>query len=735
MKQLFTIVMFLALGTFHYAQENDTLKKVTALDEVIIAPFRIEEKRALVPYSVEVIKARDIAFQNPQTSADLLTNTGSVFVQKSQQGGGSPVLRGFEASRVLLVIDGVRMNNAIYRSGHLQDIITLDNSMLDHVEVLFGPSSTMYGSDALGGVVHFFTKKPLFGEEKLLIKSNSFLRWSSANNEKSGHVDINFGGKNLAVLTSVTFSDFDDLRTGNNRDYVYDQFFIREYYAERINGVDSMVRNPDRNIQKNSGYFQYDILQKLAFKQNENALHTMNLQFSNSSNINRYDRLTEYSGANLRFAEWYYGPQKRMLASLKSDFSKQRKLSDKITTVIAVQSVNQERVDRRFKDVNKYFQRENVKVFSVNADLFKRIDDQHELGYGGEAVHNIVSSTAKRVNIETFDEAPAATRYPDAGSTMSSVGFYLSHRYKISDKLTMSDGIRFGLSRLSANFEDTTFYPFPFEDIQQKNSSLTGNLGIVYRPKNDLKISALASTGFRTPNVDDLTKIFDSSPGMLIVANPELEPEKAYNMEVSVEKTFSNKISFLFTGWYTYLDDAMVLKKSSYKGADSVLYNGVRSQVMTMQNANNGYISGISGTFTTDFNEQFSFKTSATYTYGRYHDTENDTIIPLDHIPPAFGRTSLFYKFKKIESEFFVVYNGWKLLKDYSPSGEDNLKYATPYGMPSWITLNARVSFRMNRHITIQSALENIMDTHYRFFASGISAPGRNFSFTIRGRF
>ncbi|NJN34367.1 MAG: TonB-dependent receptor plug domain-containing protein [Saprospiraceae bacterium] len=85
-------------------------------------------------------------------------------------------MRGFEASRVLLVVDGVRMNNLIYRSGHLQNAITVDQNMLDRVEVLFGTASTVYGSDALGGVVHFFTKKPLLNAQK---RQRFFQIWHS----------------------------------------------------------------------------------------------------------------------------------------------------------------------------------------------------------------------------------------------------------------------------------------------------------------------------------------------------------------------------------------------------------------------------------------------------------------------------------------------------------------------------------------------------------------------------
>lgn len=740
MRIFFVFTLLFLTGPDIYAQNinttsPDTAGRMVEIDEVIISANKSEEKKSNIPYNVQVIKSRSIALSNPQNSADMLTNTGAVFVQKSQQGGGSPVLRGFEASRVLIVVDGVRMNNAIYRAGHLQDVITLDPSMLDRTEVIFGPSSTIYGSDALGGVMHFYTKKPLFGDEKMLVKGNSYARWSSANNEKTGHLDVNLGWKKIASLTSITYSDFDDLRSGNNRDYVYDAGFTRNWYVQTINGVDSMVRNNDRNIQKHSGYTQYDLLQKLTFRQGEKVLHNLNLQYSTSSDIPRYDRLTEFSGGKPRFAEWYYGPQRRMMASFSSTIYSESTMFDRMSIVAAWQDISQDRISRRYRNNNKTFQMEDLDVYSLNLDLEKFVGDKHELNYGAEATYNDVRSSAKTVNIKTGEEKGAATRYPSGGSNMSTYAAYVSHRWKVSDKLIVSDGVRFTASRLNAEFSDTTFFPFPFREVSQSNNAVTGNIGLVIKPSSTWKVSVLASSGFRTPNVDDLTKIFDSSPGTLVIANPGVKPEYAYNAELGMEKTFNDMVRFSVVGWYTVLTNAMVVRDFKYNGLDSVMYNGAMSKVVAVQNADEAFIKGVSGTFAADFNEHFSFLTTASYTHGRYHDVKKDTLIPMDHIPPAYGKTSLIFKTQKLHTELYALYNGWKLLKDYSPSGEDNLQYATPFGMPSWITLNVKATWQVVKNFAVQAGVENIMDTHYRYFASGISAPGRNFMVSLRGNF
>jgi hemoglobin/transferrin/lactoferrin receptor protein len=124
-------------------------KQSEQLDEVVLSVFKRDAKTNRVAERVAVINAKEIIKLSPQTSADLLAAIPGIKVQKSQMGGGSPVIRGMESNRVMLVIDGVRMNNAIYRKGHLQNAITVSPNQLDKTEVVFGPSSVIYGSDAL----------------------------------------------------------------------------------------------------------------------------------------------------------------------------------------------------------------------------------------------------------------------------------------------------------------------------------------------------------------------------------------------------------------------------------------------------------------------------------------------------------------------------------------------------------------------------------------------------------
>ncbi|MFN5629940.1 MAG: TonB-dependent receptor plug domain-containing protein, partial [Bacteroidota bacterium] len=473
-----------------------------------------------IAQNIQIISSKEIATLNQQNSADLLQSTGNIFVQKSQLGGGSPVIRGFETNKVLLVVDGVRLNNAIYRGGHLQNILTIDNTILEKAEIIYGPGSVIYGSDALGGVMHFFTKNPkLSSDSTLNVSGNSFLRYSSANKEKTGHIDFNFGGKKFASISSLTFSDFGDLRQGGNRNPFYGNWGKRQFYVERINGKDSVLSNTNPNIQKKSGYKQYDILQKVLFKQNEKVNHLLNLQFSTTSDVPFYARLQQTSGSKPRFAEWYYGPQKRFFTSYTLNLLNNTQLFNTAKLIIAYQNIQESRNDRRLNSNLLNSRIEKLNIASLNLDLEKRIL-KHEVRYGIDINLNSVESTAKTTDITSGTISKLNTRYPDGGSVYNSFAAYVSHSLELNKKLILNDGIRLSNVYLNSKFNDKTFFPFDFENVIQNNTALNGNLGLVFMPTNTWRFTALLSSGFRAPNVDDLSKVFESVKGNVIVPNP-----------------------------------------------------------------------------------------------------------------------------------------------------------------------------------------------------------------------
>ncbi|HOX81557.1 MAG TPA: TonB-dependent receptor [Chryseolinea sp.] len=735
---LFVLLCFSVQAQFPESEfnSNDSLK-TSYLDELVISANKIPEQRRTVAQQIKVVSSTTIRNFNAQNSADLISNSGVVAMQKSQQGGGSAMMRGFEASRVLMMIDGVRMNNLIYRAGHLQNIITMDNNVLDRVEILFGPSSTVYGSDALGGVIHFYTRNPELAQsgQKKGFTGNAFYRYGSVNNESTGHVDFNIGGSKFASLTSFTFSDFGDLRMGEKTNPALDeQFGVRTQYAVHAedNASDMLVQNSDPFVQKFSGYRQWDVMQKFLYQSSDRVSHVLNLQYSNSTNIPRYDRLTDPDGSGLRFGEWYYGPQTRLLGSYQLKIKEFGSFADGMTTTASYQHVEESRYDRRFNNNNRNERVENVDVMALTID-FQKKKGKNSFRYGFDSQFNTLKSTAHRYNVLTGDITPQSTRYPDGDNTMNMLSLYGTHTLQFNDQWTLNDGVRIGGSFLHSTFIDKSFYPFPFDEVKQNYLVSSANLGIIYTPSS-WKFSFLVSTGYRAPNIDDVAKVFDSSPGNVVVPNPDLKSEKTINGEIGITKFFGSIARLEGTFYATQFFDAIVVLPTTFNGEDSIDYDGTLSRVLSAQNKGKAYIYGSSISLRVDFTKNLALTASHNYTYGRVLNEEgSDT--PLDHIAPAFGRVGFQYNNSKFKSELFTNFSTWKHLDDYSGSGEDNLQYATDEGMPSWYTINIRASYELNKMFTLHAGIDNIMDLQYRVFASGINAPGRNIFGTLRIKF
>jgi hemoglobin/transferrin/lactoferrin receptor protein len=707
-------------------------KQVISIDPINIIAIQEKEKALEVTSKIDHIELKTIQFNNPSTAAEMLELSGGVYIQKSQAGGGSPIIRGFEANRVLLVVDGVRMNNAIYRSGHLQNAITIDNSIIEKTSIIYGANSVIYGSDAIGGVVHYETKAPKFRSEKDTINNNNamaYARYSTANKEKTVHFDFNLGSKKIAAITSVTFSEFDDLTMGKVAHENYTDFGIVKFYTGQINNKDSMIRKQDFYKQIGTGYSQTDVLEKISFKVSDKFLLTLNTQYSTSSNINRYDQLTEFKTAEeFKWAEWYYGPQNRLLTSLSAKVESNNNWFNKMEILTHFQKIDEDRISRKFGNDIRTTREEDVNVYGINIDFVKDNKKKSQWFYGLEAIHNNVLSSAFLENIITKEKTIASTRYPDNGSTLTSSAAYITFKNNFTKKATYSLGARYSYSMLNANFADTTFVQLPFSEINNSRGALTGNAGLVFHPNKKLNIQLAFSTAYRSPNIDDIGKVF-AKDDYIIIPNDQLRPEFAYNGELGITKSFGDKNLIINTvGYYTVLKNAIVRNLFSLNDLDSLNYDGEMLQIQANTNAAEAIVYGASFNLLVKLSKEFSLKSSLNYTVGK-NVTED---VPLAHIPPLYGRTDIIVQSKPLTIAFYAKYQAWKWMANYSLTGEDNEGSATKNGTPAWQTFNVRTALELNKSFTIQVALENILDTHYRPFSSGVSAAGRNFVFTLR---
>jgi len=259
------------------------------------------------------------------------------------------------------------------------------------------------------------------------------------------------------------------------------------------------------------------------------------------------------------------------------------------------------------------------------------------------------------------------------------------------------------------------------------NHSLVWMTGFNYQ-KNNWQLKLLGGSAYRAPNVDDLAKVRVKTDE-ITVPNPELKPESTNNAEINIAYR-NEKIKAGATAFYSLIDNIVVRRAFKLPdGSESYEVDGEILAVTANVNANKGKVRGLSGHFEYKFIKDLSFAANINYTIGTSIDAAEQES-PLDHIPPLYGRVQLKHQIKNFENRLVMRYNGQKRIEDYGGSA-DNPEYALPDGIPAWQTFNWYSSYSINDHWNIQASIENILDTHYRLFASGLSAPGRNFILSL----
>ncbi|MFG6687973.1 TonB-dependent receptor plug domain-containing protein [Mariniflexile sp. HNIBRBA6329] len=703
------------------------------LDEIVISASKFEQNKRDIPQKIININAETIQFVNPQTSADLLESTGQVYVQKSQLGGGSPMIRGFATNRLLITVDGVRMNNAIFRGGNLQNVISIDPFSIQNTEVTLGSGSVIYGSDAIGGVMSFYTQQPQTSlTDSLFFKANTILRYATANDEKTGHLDFNLGYKKWAFLTNISYNDFGDLRMGKHGP---DEYFRPEFVLATSKG-DVIIQNNNPLVQKATGYQQLNLLQRVLFEPKNNLSFSLGLFYTTTSDYTRYDRLVRYKSGVLRSAEWNYGPQNWFMSNLQvTKLSSNSNLYDKIKATIAYQNFQESRKDRDFQSDIRNLRAEAVDAYSFNLDFEKSLALKTELFYGVEYVYNKVFSGGDEENISTNISIPTVSRYPD-GSSWQSAAAYTSIKYKPNLKFVFQSGLRFNYVVSNADFSENNIYlNLPFNTSKTEASALTGTAGIRWSPNPILQWKLNASSAFRAPNIDDVGKVFDSEPGSVVVPNNNLKPEYAYSGELGLKLDFNNTFVLDMSTYYTYLDNALVRRDFSLNGNTEIMYDGELSNVQAIQNAAKAWIYG----FEVGMKLAITDNLQATSQYSVVGGTEEeDTVkLPVRHAAPNFGNTHLVYTNNNLKLDAFAVYNNEFSFYQLAPSEiEKGYLYAkdvngNPYS-PSWYTLNFRSQYQISKSTSITASLENITNQRYKTYSSGIAAAGRNFILSLK---
>jgi len=734
----FYCVSITAYGQVDSKISSDTAD-IESFEEILLSSQRFQQKRKETPRQIEVVSAKRLSELQPATLGDALINTGQVFVQKSQMGGGSPVLRGFEASRVLMVIDGVRMNNATYRAGHLQDIITIDPFILDRMEVNFGAGSTLYGSDALGGVLYFKTKDATLGE--FSVKPSATVRYQSASNSVIGNVGLKVQSAKVGLLLSATRSQFGDLRSGSKNYSDWDTFGLLPKYVTQMNGRDTMLVNDDPQLQKGTGYSQTDLFAKI-FTKTGNVEHMVNLQKSMSDIIPRYDRMSQFNNGKPVYGRWDYAPQNREYISYTAKAGSE---DHHTRLTLAQQRIEVGRVTRNFDEVMERIQRDAVRMRTVNLDRHDQLSASFTLNSGVEMVWNAVKSVGINKNISTLAETATKARYSDSGATTQMHSVFAQGIYKMAKTGTViQGGVRVSKYSLEALFSKANPWKLPYQSISFATTTPSYDMGLTQQLKKGLLLKASVNQAYRNPNVDDMTKVFDSKPGAkLLVPSADLKAERSTTVDLGVLWRKDRSFAIEAGVFSSAVKNLLLDQPGTLNGEDSLMYDGRLTPVYQLKNVALGEISGMYLNAKVRLVKELWFSGSLTQTQGIYRLNDAAAEQPLDHIPPVYGQASLRWNGKGWFAEAQCLFNGMKKAEDYSSSGEDNQELQ-PIGLadingdgkadgfnPAWQCWNIRGGYQHRSGLTATLAIENVLDLHYRYFASGMSAAGRSVNVSL----
>ena len=656
------------------------------LETVQVTATRRAESTFDVPVATDVIDRDEIRAAAPQTVMDALRGQAGAYVQQTTPGQGVVILRGLKGSEVLHVVDGFRLNNAIFRNAPNQYVALVDSQSLARIEAVRGPMSALYGSDAMGGVLQMLTWEPRFDGGEWQTRGLLRSMYGSADDSTLSRVEGVLGRERLVMSGGATYQDVNERRVGGGEELPYTQFTAR--------AADAKVR---------------------ALVTAGNEL-TLSLQYSEQPRTPRYDELTPgYGQAQASSALYWFEPQRRDFAQLRWRGSNATVAWDSAEAQVGQQTIED---GRRNRDSGSNYEDRESNVDTSRGLAFqasKAIGASHHLTYGMDHYEDEVESSRTRTDVVTGATGVRAPRFPD-GSTMSQTGAFVADDWSVGERLDVLGGVRWNMSRTrlpaSGGFAATTV----------EDDGFTGNLGVACALTESVRFIANLGQGFRAPNVFDLGTYGDRPGNRFNVPNPDLEPEQVTTIDAGW-KVRNDRLEGELIGYYSRYRDKIT----------SVLTGEVTDSgrlVVQSQNAARLVLYGAEFSLRHRLSDSVESRTQLTWTRGV--ETLAGDSYPADRIPPLNGSAGITWR-----PATRWTLDGWLNFADqqdrYSPRDEVDPRIR-PDSTPGWATFNVRAAWEASEHVYTSLQYGNIGDHRYREFGSGLDAAGRGIVLTLEVR-
>ncbi len=659
---------------------------VICLDTVQVTATKRPESTLHIPAATTVVGNARMRETAPQTPMDALHGEVGTFVQQTTPGQGVVIVRGLKGSEVLHLVDGFRLNNAIFRNAPNQYVALVDGQSLDRIEVVRGPSSTLYGGDAMGGVVQMLTPELDFDGDTWSWTGRLRAIAASADDALIGRAQVAGGRKGMALSLGVTSQDVNDLRAGDGHTRPFTGFTQRS--------VDFK--------------WQADIAPGHALM--------LSLQSSEQPRTPRHDALVPGFGQTTpENAVFFFEPQQRHFAQLRWRIDAPNALFDNGEFHLGRQYVADDRRTRAYGTQNEDRERNRDTTTGVSGQFGKGLGGEHHLSYGFEFYRDDVDSSKTRLNIGTGAVSERAPRFPD-GSRMDGWAVYASDDWR-HGRLDLNYGARYSRFDILIPAGDTT------PGVSLAPDDLTGNAGMSFALSDDVRFVANLGRGFRAPNIFDLG-VFGPRPGNRYSApNPNLKPEVVVSIDAGIK-----------AGGEAFSGELIVFRSKYRDKITSVLTGNVVDGALEVQNRNIARLElwGIeAGARYRLPSRSAELYATATWTRG---DEETDAgTMPADRIPPLFGKLGARWQ---VRNRLSLEAYGFYATRQHQLSERDLVDpRINPKGTAGWATLNARIAWRASRQLDLALRAENLGDKHYREHGSGLDEPGRNLILTADYRF
>lgn len=680
-----------------YADTNN----IVSMEDIVVTASRSEKDINKVPNIVYNVQTTGMNTQ-PKTTPNMLNGIPSVMVQKTSLGQGSPYIRGFTGFRTLCMIDGIRLNNSVFRDGPNQYWNTIDPLSINRYELVMGPGSVMYGSDAIGGTLNAITEDPPeYSSNTNTTKNKAYYRGSTAEHSNIGRLQIGDTlGENIGFIGGSSIKRFGDLKGG-----------------KRV------------GIQEHTGYDEQDYDLKANYFISDNTKLTLCHQTVEQVDVWRTHKTIygiDWEGVEVGTDKVYSYDQNRHLTYMKFKSDNHYGVIKSLDANVSLHNQNEDML-RVKKDNSSEQQGFDVNTFGTGLQL-ESPSDLGNFVYGLEYYRDTVDSYSEKYNsngtkTKTEIQGPVAD-----DAIYDTIGIYVEDTISLFDeKLDVITGVRYNIVSVDAN---NVKDPITGKKMSIENNweSTVGSLKLVLplSHNRDNILYGGVSEGYRAPNLSDLSRLDTARSNEIETPSPELDPEYYTSYEIGI-KSRINKVVFQASYYYTTIDN-MIVRTPTGKVIDG-------SKEVTKKNAGDGYVQGVELKETYLVTSEWSIWFGASWMDGKVDTYTTSTTKPeKDYISRLMPPTMQFgIKWEDISKKYWIAFvNNMATCADkISEDDKRDTQRIPDGGTPGYSVFNISSGVNPTKNTEVSLSLENILNEDYRIHGSGVNEPGRNLILTI----